>query len=149
MLTEAQLWDEFEAYMREQDKKPSTDFPIGRTDKGGNLLILGGHKVNLWRSKNGLFDVAGEKTASEEEAVKLYNLYNSTSIKEDHISTVFAPWYEKQFKVVTEVPSASSNKLYTIRRNPDSKLTCECLGFMFRGNCWHVEVVKEAEQEAH
>ena len=147
MPTEAKLWSEFEKYMRAEDEKPSTDVPMGGTDKGGNLLILGGHRVNLWRSKNGLFDVAGEKTASAEEAVRLYNLYNSTSIKEDHISTVFAPWYEKQFKVVTEVPSASSDKLYTVRRNPDGKLTCECPGFTFRGTCWHIEAVKEAEEE--
>lgn len=150
MPTEAQLWNAFEKHMREEDEKPSTDVPMGGTDKGGNLLILGGHRVNLWRSKNSLFDVAGKKTASAEEAVKLYNLYNNTSIREDHISAVFAPWYEKQFKVVAHIPSDSKPGVtYEIKRTPDGKLLCDprCEGFRYRGTCSHVKHVQQVEQE--
>ena len=136
--------------MRKEDGKPSTDVIIGGTDKGGNLLVLGGHKVNLWRLDNGLYEVAGEKTALATEAIKLYNLYNSTTIQEDYISAVFYPWYEKQFKVIAEIPSDSIPGLnYKIRRAPDGKIVCDpkCIGFRIRGTCKHVEYIKQVEQE--
>lgn len=149
--TEQELWKEFEAHMRKEDTKPSTDVIIGGTDKGGNLLILGGHKVNLWRAENGLYEVAGEKTAFATEAIKLYNLYNGTSLREDYISTVFFPWYEKQFIVIAEIPSDSVPGLvYKIRRAPGGKVICDprCIGFRIRGTCKHVDYIKAVEQEA-
>jgi len=146
-----ELWKEFEDHMRKEDERPSTDITVGGTDKGGNLLILGGQKDNLWRLSSGLYEVATEKTALATEAIKLYNLYNNTSLREDYISTVFYPWYEKQFKVIAEVPSDSTPGLiYKIRRTPDSKLVCDpkCIGFRIRGKCKHVDYIKAVEQEA-
>ena len=145
MTSNEELWDEFERHMKVKDEKASVS--VGKRDKGGNLFILGGHMANLWRLKNGLYEVNGEKVASEEDAVELYNSYNGTTLRLDYVSAVFNPWYEKQFKVVAEVPSATSNAVYTIRRNPDGKLLCECKGFMFRGTCWHVEAIENAEDE--
>lgn len=145
MQTESKLYQEFEQYMRNKDEK--SDITVGKKDKGGNLLILGGAHANLWQLASGLFDVASEKFADDEEAVKCYNQYNSSELRLDYIRTVFMPWYEKQFKVVTEVPSATSDKKYTVRRDPNGNLTCECMGFRFRRACWHIDAIKELEKE--
>lgn len=139
-----ELWDEFERHMRKQDEEAdSPGISIGHKDKGGNLLILGGHKANLWRLDSGLFSIAGERIADPEDAIMLYNQYNGTSIPLNYIRETFIPWYEKQFTIVANVPSRTSNKTYTVRKGPSGELLCECPGFRFRHECWHIEATKE------
>lgn len=149
MKTDKELWEEFEEHMRREDARPSTGVVVGSTDKFGNLLILGGTKANLWKKSNGLYEVGLNQTAFAMEATKLYNLYNNTTLREDYISTVFYPWYEKQFRIIAEVPSDSVPGLtYKIRRAPDGKILCECTGFRIRGSCKHADYIKAVEQEA-
>ena len=145
MPTESELYQQFEKWQRNQDEK--SDVVVGSKDKGGNLFILGGHKANLWQLANGLFEVAGEKFADDTEAMEAYNQFNSTDLSPEYIRKIFYPWYEKQFHEVTKVPSATSDKEYTIRRGPDGKLECNCLGFRYRHSCWHVDAVLEAEKD--
>jgi len=117
---------------------------VGTTDKRGSLLILGGHKVNLWRLANGLFAVGGNTLLDPKTAVSVYNEYNETDLREDYITEVFEPWYREQFKVVAEVPSSRDpNKKYLVKQGPDGSLTCECPGYYFRRECWHTQAVKE------
>lgn len=149
MPTEAQLWQEFEKYMRSADEK--ADVSIGKKDKRGNLFVLGGHQANIWRLKDGLYSVAGEKVPSGQEAVELYNSHNGATLRTDYISAVFYPWYEKQFKVIASVPSDSRPGVtYEIVRTPDGELLCDprCEGFRYRHDCSHVRHIKKMEQEA-
>jgi len=139
-------YEKFTEFMKEQDTKSSEDTQIsmGMKDAKGSLLILGGSKANLWMLASGLYAVGGDKTVLPEEAVKAYNLYNGTNLPLDYITEVFEPWYEKQFTIVANVPSRSNpNVSYTVRRSPSGELSCECPGFTFRRECWHVDAVKE------
>lgn len=140
-------YEKFEAEMKERDTKLPSDGPItsiGMKDEKGSLLILGGHKANLWQLKSYLYAVAGEVTAAADKAIELYNEYNGTKLPSDYIWMQFEPWYQSQYKLVANVPSKSDpNRTYAVRRNPSGELTCECLGFTFRGYCWHTEAVKE------
>jgi hypothetical protein len=149
MTTEVQLQKQFEEHMRREEERSSNNLAMGETSKDGKLLILGGYKADLWRLRNGLYEVGLNQTALATTAIKDYNLYNGTNLSEDYISEVFYPWYEKQFKVIAEIPSDSKPGLvYKIRRGPDGKLTCECIGFRIRGTCKHVEYIKEVEEGA-
>ena len=143
-------YEEFVEYMKEKDSKPSEEpqISVGMKNSKGSLLILGGHKANLWMLTSGLYAVGGDKTVLPEEAIKNYNLYNSTNLPVNYISEVFIPWYEKQFTIVANVPSRSNpNVSYTVRRSPSGKLSCECPGFTYRHSCWHVEAVEELISE--
>ena len=117
---------------------------VGSRDARGNLLILGGHQANLWQLANGLYSVAGNVTIDPVQAAKLYNEYNGSSLREDYIGEVFAPWYAQQFAVVVNVPSSSNpNKTYAVKRGPGGALTCECPGYIYRHECWHIKAVEE------
>lgn len=140
-------YEKFEAEMKEKDAQLPSDGPkisIGMKDEKGSLLILGGHKANLWQLKTGLYAVAGDITASPDKAIEAYNLYNGTNLPLDYIWMQFEPWYQKQYVIVANVPSRSDpSKTYTVRRNPSGELTCECPGYIFRRECWHIEAVKD------
>lgn len=149
MPTDVELWKEFEQYMRNQDEKDNVS--VGQRDKGGNLLILGGHKANLWRLKSGLYSTGGETTPFGEEAVELYNGFNNTTLRSDYIRAVFNPWYANQFRVIAQIPSDSKpGVIYDIVRTPEGELLCDpkCEGFRFRHDCKHVQYVRQIEQEA-
>lgn len=136
-------YEKFTEYMKKQDAK-LPGISIGMKDEKGNLLILGGHKANLWRLSSGLYAVGGDKTVSSEQAIELYNLYNSTNLSPDYIWKVFEPWYEKQNVIVARVPSRTNPSVsYTVRRNLSGELTCECMGWVYRRECWHTEAVSE------
>lgn len=140
-------YEKFVKHMQELDSRRTPEgrkVSVGQKDEKGSLLILGGHKVDLWQLKNGLYSVAGEVTAEAEKAIESYNLYNSTKLKLDYIWEVFKPWYNEQNVIVAQVPSKSDpSRTYTVRRNPSGEYTCECLGFRFRGDCWHTQATKE------
>jgi len=140
-------YEKFVEHMKKEEAKLPSDKPsisIGMKDEKGSLLILGGHKTNLWRLPSGLYAVGGDITAQEEEAVKSYNQYNGTNLQSDYIWKVFQPWYEKQNVIVAKVPSRTIPSMsYAVRKNLSGELTCECPGFTYRGECWHTEAVKE------
>ena len=140
-------YEKFVKVMEEKDAKLPSEKPhisIGMKDEKGNLLILGGWKADLWRLSSGLYTVGNDTTASMEQAMVLYNQYNNAKYQLDYIWKVFQLWYEKQFVIVANVPSRTNpNVTYAVRKSPDGKLSCECQGFMYRGECWHVEAVKE------
>lgn len=140
-------YEKFEKQMREQDAKlpkEGAHVPIGVKDEKGNLLILGGHKVNLWRLASGGYAIGNETAPDPRQAVKIYNQYNNTELQDDYVLEIFGRWYEKQTTIVARVPSRTDpSRTYTVRRNPSGELTCECQGWMFRGYCWHTEAVKE------
>ena len=140
-------YEKFEEHMREQDAKfpsPGRKVSVGQKDEQGNLLILGGHRADLWRSKNGLYFIAGDAFANSEQAMELYNSLNETKLPLDYVWKGFQVWYEKQLVVVANVPSRTDpTRTYAVRRNPSGELTCECQGWMYRGYCWHTEAVKE------
>ena len=117
---------------------------IGMKDEKGSLLILGGHKANLWRLSSGPYAVGGDRTTSVEQAIEGYNLYNGSNLPTDYIWKVFEPWYEKQNTIVAQVPSKTNPDVsYTVRRNPSGELSCECKGYIYRHECWHIDCVKE------
>ena len=140
-------YERFEAEMKKRDAKLPSFKPgisIGMKDEKGNLLVLGGHKVNIWLLASGKYAVAGDITDSGVEAVILYNQYNGTKLDTDHIWKVFWPWYRSKDILVAMVPSSSDpNVEYAVRKNLSGELTCECRGFQFYHHCWHTDAVKE------
>ena len=140
-MVESQLYTQFIKEMEGKDED-AKGLTIGMRDKRGNLFILGGWRSNLWQLKNGLYAVDGDITASPETAVESYNKANGTSLPPDHIEKYFEPWYNRQIEHI-QVPSRTSDKIYVVDRYPDGKLICNCQGFMYRNDCWHVQAVKE------
>jgi len=138
----------YERFVREvTDKEDSSGLSIGMRDKRGNLLVLGGWKSSLWQLKNGLYFVGNDIVASPVVAMQLYNQANNAGWDLDHIEKRFNPWYERQVEYIL-VPSRSDvNVSYKVRREPGGVLTCECRGFVYRGDCWHVQAVKELTSE--
>jgi hypothetical protein len=117
---------------------------VGDTDKKGSILVLGGQKVSLWKAKNNLYFIGDTITISPTIAVREYNKANNTKLEDSYIEKYFEPWYQKHARLLIDVPSRSENgKYYSIRKEVDGSLTCECPGFRFRKTCWHIEAVQE------
>lgn len=133
----------YEAFVREMTEDDAAGLTIGMRDKRGNLLILGGWRSNLWRLKNGLYAVGEEITASTELAVEAYNRINTTKYPLDYIEAKFNPWYEKQVEYILVPSRTYPGESYKVRKEPGGKLSCECRGFTYRGDCWHVQAVRE------
>jgi len=136
----------YQQWLREVKEEPS-NLSIGMRDLRGNLLVLGGQLGNLWLLKNGLFSVNGEVSATSSLAIEAYNKLNGTKLPLTYVEDWFLPWFEKQLSFI-EVPSATNPGIsYKVRKEPGGTLSCECKGFRYRGDCWHVQAVKELASE--
>lgn len=119
---------------------------VGDTNRQGNTLILGGWNSDLFRTKTGRFITGVQVLDSEEEAINAYNGLNGTSLPTDYISSWFQPWYEETKGVNKEykVPSRSHpGEYYRVNIDPLGNYFCNCPGFMYRNECWHIDAIKE------
>lgn len=155
--------NDYEKFKKYIDSKESTRpripvpgkiLPIGKKDKLGNLMILGGREVDIVRTTSGRYLVGLNVYLGEEEAVQAYNSLNGTRLQLDYISTYFQPWFEKQIlktsknRFIVSVESKSDpDKSYDVHYDQNGNLICECPGFRYRGSCWHTEAVKEMLEE--
>lgn len=145
-------YEKFEAYMRQRDSRIDEErhLSIGMKDDVGRLLVLGGRNASIWRTPDGLYRVDQDILIGPELAVTRYNQLNSTKLPTSHITEYFNPWYAKQWRIVTEVPSRTKvGVTYSVSMGPGGQLACDtsrCLGYRFRGTCWHIEAVRDLLQ---
>lgn len=117
---------------------------IGKRNKEGELLVLGGWQEDLYRTPAGKFRVGSELLKTSEEGVTAYNRANETNLKTDYFEKYFKPWYKKKYggKKVLTVESSSGKGTYDVVVDEYGTLTCTCPGFRYRGKCKHSDIVK-------
>lgn len=123
---------------------------IGKKDKRGNILVLGGSNANLFRTSSGTYVIDDITTETSSAAIEVYNGLNKSSLSLDYIEKYFEPWYQKNLanKKVFDAPSASSPGVsYTVTLDGLGNYKCNCTGWRFRNKCWHVDAVKVLSNE--
>ena len=142
-------YEKFLEHMKKEEKEDTPKSPslsIGMKDEKGSLLLLGGRKSRLWQLHSGEYAVGNLRTNNTVVAMQAYNVANGTGQALDYITQQFLPWYKRQTKLILTVPSSRPGyPPYHVRRESDGRLTCECLGFIHYGYCWHIDAVKEYE----
>jgi len=122
---------------------------IGDKDRYGNTLVLGGWKENLLRTSTGKFIVGVQVLDTEKAAMEAYNAHNCSELPTNYISESFQPWFEKN-KVANreyDVPSSRGNTVYQVKFDKLGNTTCNCPGFLFRRDCWHIKAIKDLVKE--
>lgn len=118
---------------------------IGKKDRRGNILVLGGTNADLFRTSSGTYSIDDITAETPSAAIEVYNGINKTSLALDHIEKYFEPWYQKNLanKKVFDVPSATTEGVsYTVTLDGLGDYKCTCPGWRFRNECWHVDAVK-------
>lgn len=118
---------------------------IGKKNKAGDTLVLGGWNADLFRSPSGIFKIGNEVLIGTGTAVDAYNRWNGTKLPDDYIERYFHPFMEKNFsgKKVLRVPSSSGKASYDVTIDEYGDITCTCKGFEIRHKCRHSDAVRE------